>query len=616
MLAQMKAPGRMAVLVLAMACASLARAASAPVNAVAWQSWSPETFARAKAENKLVLLDAAAEWCHWCHVMERTTYADPEVARLIATRFIAVRVDVDSRPEVAERYGDWGWPATIVFSSSMDEIKKMRGYIETKRFLEILNDAVAEHDRTNGKGPFRAEDPPPKPAVGDLTPARVDELRRRWEKELSTYFDAKGGGWGYRQKSSTWMNVEHALVRHAATKTDFWQWRATMTLDLLTRIMDPVWGGVYQYSTDGDWEHPHFEKLMTYQAGTLESYALTALATGDRKYEEVGEKLFGYMTQFLRDDAGAFLVSQDADLQHPTAGGAPVDGHHYYALPDAERRKLGQPRIDRAVYARENGLAIASICLLYAASQEKKHLDAASSAAGAVWGTHRARGGVSHAAGDAKGLLHLADNAAFGRGLLALYEATGQEAWFAAAREVADAMQRELWDDAEGCWFAHSADPAAVGVLKQRRHPEEDNVDAGRFFLRLSIHEDSKDRRAFADRTLRWLSAGERPGSLGRFLGAYLTFLEEATADPVHIAVVGAIADPHTAQLVREAWRYPYPHRVIERRDPAAAGLHAIAAGADTRGPPAAYVCSATGCSLPITDPSAFAEKVARFLKR
>jgi uncharacterized protein YyaL (SSP411 family) len=601
---------RMLCAVLLVLAGAVEAASGAKTNPIDWHEWSPASFAKAKAQGKLVLLDGAAEWCHWCHVMESTTYNDPKVVALIKDRFLAIRVDVDARPEVAERYGDWGWPATIVFSSSMEEMRKMRGYIEAPRFLEILTDAVAQHDKQKGQGPYRLEDPPPKRPLVDLTAARVAELREMHEKELSTYFDPKGGGWGYRQKSSTWMNVEHAFLRFAASGKPYYRWRAVMTLDRLTKIMDPVWGGVYQYSTHGDWDHPHFEKLMTYQAGTLENYAQGFLVTGSAGYLDTAKKLYGYMKEFLSGKDGAFYVSQDADLSKK------VDGHAFYPLPDAERRKLGLPRIDTNVYGRENGLAIAAVCQLYAATADRAHLAHARAAADRVLASHGARGGVSHAAGDAKGLLHLADNAAMGRGLIALYEATGEAKYFAAAVAIADALERELWDSATGAFWAHSEDPHAVGVLTQRRYPVDENVNAGRFFLRLAVHQGAEARRKIAVRALTWLSAGDRPKEMGRFVGAYLTFLEEANGEPLHVTVVGPDGDPAVAKLVAEAHRFQHPFRIVERHDPKSKTARKLAVPFPEMEKPAAFVCANGGCSAPIEDPAKLAPRLTKLLKR
>ena len=93
-----------------------ATASSAGDKGLVWEDWSPELFARAQAEQRFVILDLEAVWCHWCHVMEETTYADGKVVDLLKAKYIAVRADQDANPDLSNRYGDWGWPATIVFA--------------------------------------------------------------------------------------------------------------------------------------------------------------------------------------------------------------------------------------------------------------------------------------------------------------------------------------------------------------------------------------------------------------------------------------------------------------------------------------------------------------------
>ena len=94
-----------------------------------WNAWSPEVFERARREHRFVLLDLEAVWCHWCHVMDENTYADPVVIALVDSNYIAIRVDQDSRPDLANRYEDFGWPATVVFNGAGGEIVKRQGYI-------------------------------------------------------------------------------------------------------------------------------------------------------------------------------------------------------------------------------------------------------------------------------------------------------------------------------------------------------------------------------------------------------------------------------------------------------------------------------------------------------
>src|SRR6202040_3530417 len=108
-------------------------------------------FARAKAQHRFVILDLEAVWCHWCHVMDQNTYSNPKVQALLRARYIPVRVDQDSDPALAARYGDWGWPATIVFGPEGEEIVKLRGYVEPDRMVAMLRAII--------------DDPTPGPSV-------------------------------------------------------------------------------------------------------------------------------------------------------------------------------------------------------------------------------------------------------------------------------------------------------------------------------------------------------------------------------------------------------------------------------------------------------------------
>jgi uncharacterized protein YyaL (SSP411 family) len=107
--------------------------ARAADGGIAWQGWSETAFAQAKRENRFVLLDLGAVWCHWCHVMERDTYGNPAVADLIKARYVPVRVDQNARPDLSRHYEHYGWPATVVFSADGQEIVKLRGYVPAAR---------------------------------------------------------------------------------------------------------------------------------------------------------------------------------------------------------------------------------------------------------------------------------------------------------------------------------------------------------------------------------------------------------------------------------------------------------------------------------------------------
>ena len=114
-----------------------------------WAKWDPSLFDRAAREDKYILLHMAAVWCHWCHVMERTTYRDPAIQQRIAEKFIAVRVDQDSDPALSYRYENWGWPATIMLDKDGNEIFKRRGYLPPELFGNLLAAVIEDPSATH-----------------------------------------------------------------------------------------------------------------------------------------------------------------------------------------------------------------------------------------------------------------------------------------------------------------------------------------------------------------------------------------------------------------------------------------------------------------------------------
>ena len=232
---------------------------------IQWQPWSDSVFAGAKQEGRFVLLDLGTGWCHWCHVMEAVTYKDPAVIELIRKRYVAVRVDADSRPDLSNRYEDYGWPATIVFNGDGGEIVKRQGYIPPKPMASMLQAVI--------------DDPTPGPSV--LPEQKLSaspeafltaDARKNLRQVLVDTYDPKNKGWGTVQKFLNWDVIEYCMVQAKQGDTKFEEMgRETLAAQL--QLIDPVWGGACQYSTDGDWKHPHFEKIMQMQAENLRTYA-------------------------------------------------------------------------------------------------------------------------------------------------------------------------------------------------------------------------------------------------------------------------------------------------------------------------------------------------------
>lgn len=491
-----------------------------------WQSWSREAFAEAKAQRRLILIHGAAEWCHWCHVMEETTYRHPEVGKLIRDRFVAIRVDVDARPDIEERYDEWGWPATIILDSEAQELAKYRGYLKPKDLLELLA-ALGESEALAPRVDNPPEAPPPVsalPWIGTYFAQRMD-----------LYYDDEGGSWGMRQKAPIGDNASFELLRHAHNQDDAALARALFSLRKHAELIDPVWGGIYQYSTGKGWGQPHYEKLMTYQAENLSAFAEAHRLSGDKSMLAAARDIERYLLSFLSNDAGAFLVSQDADVGAHDRSAKFVDGDVYYALGDAERRALGIPRVDDNVYAEENGLAIAALACLYQATGDDQVLARMKTAADVVLKTHvDAEGRVRHDATRRGVVFYLADAAAFGFALARLAEVGGGASYESAAARIADHLLRDLYDDraagGDGAFWAHTPDPDATGVFAVRRKPYLGNVYAARLFAALARLTGQARYRALAQETLAGIAKPMTLRDRGRMIGTFLIALDEAGA--------------------------------------------------------------------------------------
>lgn len=564
----------------------------AETKGIDWQPWSDDVFQRAAAEQKLVLLDLGAVWCHWCHVMDEETYADTDVKELLRKKYIAVRVDQDARPDLANRYEDYGWPATIVFKWDGTELAKRRGYIPPKRMAGMLQAFIDD--------PTPGPSIEPEPAWTSATDSALTDAQRQSARAaFIDAYDAKHGGWGDVHKYLNWDAIEYCLTEGAAGDTAM-QERARQTLTAGLQLIDPVWGGVYQYSTDGDWVHPHFEKIMPFQAENLRVFALAFSQWNEPRWREAAQKIHTYLRTFLTSPEGAFYTSQDADL---------VPGEHsaeYFALDDAGRRKLGVPRVDRHCYARENGLAITGLASLYAATGDEASLAEARRAAGWTMENRAlSGGGFRHDEKDTAGP-YLADTLAMARAFLALYTVTAERPWLAHAEAAATFINQNF---RATTGFATAS--ARSSVLPPKPQTDE-NIAIVRFANLLHHHSGNLSHRAMAEHAMRWLAAPTVVERQGYGVSGILLADRELRTEPAHLTIVGPKTDPSARSLFAAALRGAPPSARVEWLDPAEGPLPRADVKFPAISEPAAFLCANGSCSAPLTSPSQLALRLAR----
>ncbi len=555
---------------------------------ITWTHWSDSVFAQAKREHKFVILDLQAVWCHWCHVMDETTYADPQVVALMNKRYLAVRVDQDSRPDLSNRYEDYGWPATIVFNADGSEIVKRRGYIPPKEMTAMLQAII--------------DDPSPGPSVfADAKPqfgtdALSEPLRKTLEQTHREKYDAKNGGWGFSHKYLDAHSVEYSLARARAGDAEA-KTMARQTLDGERNLLDPVWGGVYQYSTDGVWSEPHFEKIMQMQAGNLRVAAEAYAMWGDKRDLATAQSIRNYLDTFLRSNEGAFYTSQDADL---------VAGEHageYFALNDAARRAKGIPRIDKHRYARENGWAAEALATLAMASGDRTALAEARTALKWVYAhLRRADGGFNH--GSQTSEPYLGDTLAIARADLALYAATGERLWLGRAEEAAAYIEKTF--RAKPGYL--TAKPAKMMPPKYQR---DENIEIARFANLLYHYDGKPEHLAMAKNAMRYL-ASEQIANDWPVGGVLLADLE-LRSDPLHVTVVGGKKDTNAQALFAAAGKIPAAYKQVEWFDPADGPLPNAKVQYPVLKKAAVFLCNGNSCSRPAYTAEDLQKLLARF---
>ena len=575
---------------LLLAATALPAAQAKPIESgIQWNTWSAQTFARARAEQKPVFLYLEAVWCHWCHVMQRETLVRPEIRALLAKDFIAVRVDHDADPGLANRYRDYGWPALVFLSPDGVDLVKRAGYIAPENFSRLLKTV--------------ARDPTPEtvapPDVSPTGPTQLDKPSRAYLlRRHDESYDEKRGGLRTAQKFIDRDSVEYALA-HADDPSE--QIKATQTLDAARALIDPVWGGAYQYSTGGVWSNAHFEKIMRTQAGNLRVYALAYGRLGRKTDLNAANDIKRYLFDFLRTPSGAFCVSQDADVV-PGKKSA-----EYFALDDAARRRIGVPRVDPNLYADANGLAAEALATLYAFSGDVLALDAARRATDWALIERKGADGLLRHGEAAEQYPHLSDSLFVARAALALYEVTAERRWLGAADSLAQAVNRRLRAPAAG-FVTELAEP---GVPVRPLPDLAENIAAARFFNRVAHYTGNAAHRDAAVHAMKYL-AGHAARQQDFEEAGILLADEELSRDPVHLTVVGSRTDTAAKALFDTALKTPGAYRRIEWWDRAEGSLP----NSDVEYPKfekaAAYVCTAGRCSRPSYEAADYATQIER----
>jgi len=668
-------------------------------NPVDWYPWGEEAFARARREDKPILLSIGYRACHWCSVMARESFEDEAIAQLMNDNFINIKVDREERPDLDTIYmnsvqmmtGSGGWPMTVfltpegkpfyggtyfppvdrygmpgfprVLISVAEAYRERRDEIEKSAEgmlgeLKRLNRVVAPKEESEGGLSY--------------------EIADHAANHLLRTLDPVYGGFGNKPKFPPSMTLEFLLRQYRRTKDASSLNAVELTLKKMARggIYDQLGGGFHRYSVDEKWLVPHFEKMLYDNALLSRVYTEAFLATGDEFYRRIACETLDYVAREMTDEGGGFYSTQDADSEGEEGKffvWAPeevvallgeedarlfnryfdvsevgnFEGHNILHIDEdldviarlmrvsrerlAEAVERGRPILfearekrvkpfrDEKILTAWNGLMLRSFAEASRAFDRDDYLQIAIRNANFLMTSLRRDGRLlrSHKDGESKLNAYLEDYAYVIDGLLSLYEATFDPAWFEEARRLTETMVTEFWDDEAGGFFFTSSDHETLITRTKDFYdnatPAGNSVAAGAL-ARLSLFVGEDRYRGMAETILRLMKPTmmRAPGAFGRLLSVLDLFL----ASPYEIAVIGAPDAEETRAMINVIFKRYLPNKVVAfapEADSTESRTINLLEGRDrVDGRSAAYVCRNFYCEAPVTSAARLDEALRR----
>ncbi len=523
-------------------------------NPIDWYPWGEEAFERARLENKPIFLSIGYSTCYWCHVMERESFENPEVAEFMNKHFINIKLDREERPDIDDVYmtavqlmtGGGGWPMSMFmepeglkpfFGGTYFPPEDRAGRAGLLTIGAKLNDAwntqqdlvMAQADRVAAAVVEQLSERPAAVFVGQ------EEVDRAVSQLMSVYDQTHAGYSSGPNKFP--MPVTLDLLMEAAWDNPDVRASVIHTLDRMATggMYDQIGGGFHRYSTDVEWLVPHFEKMLYDNAMLSSVYARACRLTGDQFYCEVAKETLEYVLRELSAENGGYLSAQDAEsnaiegesyiwtpdqvrdvlsagemdpveiemvlraygldlgpnFQDPHHPG-PKNVIHLIDRPDRLAATLGvteadlsstlitanelllahrdlrdQPITDDKIIAGWNGLMISGMADTGRLLEEPSYVESAVNAAEFIrsnmWSEDAGLLRTSRN-GRSKIAAFLEDYAMLSRGLISLYEATGDPQWLELAEKLVEQARLRFWDAGSGGWFDTQADQADLFV--------------------------------------------------------------------------------------------------------------------------------------------------------
>jgi uncharacterized protein YyaL (SSP411 family) len=624
-------------------------------NPVDWYPWGEEALARARDEDRPILLSIGYSACHWCHVMAHESFEDEETAALMNQHFVPIKLDREERPDLDAIYmeacqamtGHGGWPLNVFltpeqvpfYAGTYFPPEQRGGLPSWPMVLEAVAQAWEtrrEEIRAGGERVARslAGGAVLKPSSDVMDARRLDEVVER----LRRTYDARNGGFGGAPKFPPASAIEF-LLRRGETEMSSHTLRAMAS----GGMYDQIGGGFARYSVDAQWLVPHFEKMLYDNALLARAYLHGWQVTGEELFRRVSCETLDWALREMRAPEGGFYSALDADSEgeegkfyvwtpdeiRAVLGEDAEEAIAYFGVTDrgnfegksiltrGEREPEGLPELRRRLYeARSqrvwpglddkrltawNAMMISALADAGATLGRPDYLEAASACAEFVLGDLRdedRRLLRTFKDGRARLNAYLEDHSFLLEALISLYEATFEPRWFTGARTLAGTMIERFADEENGGFFETASDHEAL--IARRKDLEDNPIPAGNSsaaygLLRLAAltGEHEYETRAVGVFRLLHELAPKHPQAFAHLLQA----MDFHFATVKEVALVGEdVRD--LERVVRDGFR---PHLVLAGGE--ADGVPLMEGRTPVDGRPAAYVCERFACKRPVTEP-------------
>lgn len=574
-------------------------------NSINWNEWNQKSLDLAKSQNKLILLSISATWCHWCHVMDETTFSHKPVIDFINQNFIPIRVDTDKRPDINRKYNMGGWPTVAILNH--DGVLLTGGtYIPPERFLTHLQGM--QNYYTNKRKEFDSKIEKRKNSLKSIYTLKT--VSRKFSDEVLEYeysltkkaYDNLYGGFGIEPKFPMENLLEFILFYYCRTNDNDSLSMLTKTLKNMLEggIFDQTDGGFFRYSTTRDWSIPHYEKMLEDNSLLLKIILQSYNVTKNSKLKDNATRIINYIKSELYDNKkGVFYSSQDA-LED------------YYRLPPDKRKKSKKPSVDKTIFTDKNALSIDSFIYSGLVLDDDTYIQMIIKTYDFFKKIFDINNGFYHYYTDKPELLGiLADNLNMMNASINLYQTTVDDKYLDMAEKIASIIIRNFFDKEKGGFFE---DVVNNGI--NNNSDNKDIVSNSKVVISLMMLDAIKEKDSYkkiVSKTLQYFSKSYKDYDL--FASTYAIALDLFINGPFKIDVVGCNIDKKTIDFYKKVLKVYVPNKVVKYFDVVKDTALLDLKGYSPLKYPAAYVCVRQKCLEPIVDENTIEDKIRKASK-